>query len=54
MYLLFFCGVHMRFFRVVLYVIIFIVIAACIMGVDHVVLEEGTADMSPQTTQVAR
>ena len=44
----------MRFFRVLLYVIIFIVIAACIMGVDTVVLEQGAADMSPQTTQSAR
>lgn len=44
----------MRFFRVLLYVIIFIVIAACIMGVDNVVLEQGVADMSPQTTQSAR
>ncbi len=54
MYQLFCCGVHMRFFRALLYVIIVIVIAACIMGVDNVVLEEGVADMSLQAAQIAR
>jgi hypothetical protein len=44
----------MRFFRVLLYVIIVFVIAACIMGVDNVVLEQGIADMSPKTTQAAQ
>lgn len=44
----------MRFFRVLLHGIIAIMIAACIMGVDNEVLEQGVADMSPQTTQSAR
>lgn len=44
----------MRIFRVLLHMIIVIVIAACIMGVDNVVLEQGAADMSRQTTRLRK
>ena len=43
----------MKFLRVLLHLVVIIVILACVMGVDDTVLQQGTADMSLQTTQSA-